>query len=150
MLEPIQDCIFCKIISGAMPSYRVWEDKDFLAILDVFPCVKGQTLVIPKRHIPSYVFNMQSEEYLSLMAATQIVAKLIDTKLGATRTCMVMEGMEVDHAHIKLYPIYTIGNNIASATFDMNIYPGYITTVSGERASEAELREVMHKINPAT
>jgi len=90
---------------------------------------------------------MHSEEYLRFMSSTQIVAKLIDTKLAAKRTCMVMEGMEVDHAHIKLYPIYKIGSSVAAQTFDMNVYPGYITTLHGEKADEPELRKVIEQIN---
>ncbi len=143
----MNNCIFCKIISDKIPSYKVWENEEFLAILDIYPSVKGQTLVLPKKHIKSYIFDMHYDEYLKFMSATQTVAKFIDNKLGTKRTCMVMEGMEVNHAHIKLYPIYKIGNNTATETFDMSVYPGYLTTLHGKKASKKELSNVIDEIN---
>jgi histidine triad (HIT) family protein len=139
----MNDCIFCKIINSEIPSYKIYEDGDFLAILDIYPSVKGQTVIIPKKHIDSYVFNMKSKDYQKFMAFTKKTAKLIDSRLDSLRTCMVMEGMEIDHAHIKLYPVYTIGKHIATETFDMNIYPGYLTTLHGEKASDIELKAVV-------
>ncbi|MFA5403361.1 MAG: HIT domain-containing protein, partial [Ignavibacteria bacterium] len=51
-----EDCIFCKIIAGEIPSYKVYEDEDFIGILDIFPNTKGMTLLIPKEHYDSYAF----------------------------------------------------------------------------------------------
>ncbi len=136
------NCIFCKIIRGEIPSYKIYEDERYIAILDIFPSVKGQTLVIPKNHVGSNVFSLEKKAYLDLMEATQRVAQLMDLKLRTIRTCMVMEGMEVDHAHIKLYPIYKVLSAVAEGTIDLNVYPGYLSTLHGERMSGEELAEV--------
>jgi len=89
------------------------------------------------------VFEMQDNDYIALMVASKNVARLTDEKLGSLRMCMVMEGMEVDHAHIKLYPIYEVLTNIASGTIDLNKYPGYISTKHGESMSDSELEKIL-------
>ena len=71
------DCIFCKIISGEVPSVKIWENDEFIAILDAFPACKGQVLVIPKRHYDSDIFLMGDDVYTSLMLATKEVAALM-------------------------------------------------------------------------
>lgn len=141
----MNDCLFCRIVSGAIPCHKVYEDEEHLAFLDIFPSVRGQTLVIPKQHVSSYVFAMPPETYSSLMLASKTVAQLIDKRLQALRTCMVMEGMEIDHAHIKLYPIYTVRQAIASETIDLNEYPGYLSTLHGERMPDSLLAEIAQR-----
>lgn len=121
----------------------IYEDDKHIAVLDIYPAVRGQSLVLPKKHFGSYVFEMGKDDYLALMIASRNVAKLIDEKLGALRTCMVMEGMEVDHAHIKLYPIHEVLTNIAPETIDLNKYPGYISTKHGERMSNSDLEIIL-------
>ena len=59
----MDNCIFCKIVKGEIPSVKIWEDKNYLAILDINPNVEGMTLVIPKKHFDSYVFEMKDKEY---------------------------------------------------------------------------------------
>ena len=116
----------------------IYEDELHIAVLDMFPSVRGQALVLPKQHYGSYVFEMQEQEYVCLMNAARSTARLIDEKLGAIRTCMVMEGMEIDHAHIKLYPIYCVRARVSEETADLSEYLGFITTLHGKRAwSEA-------------
>ena len=102
------DCIFCKIVKGEIPSEKIWEDKKHIAILDIFPNTKGQTLVMPKDHHTSYAFDIPDAEYTDLMLAAKTVGKLLDKKLKVTRTAMVAEGMAATHAHIKLYPLHGI------------------------------------------
>ena len=104
----MENCIFCKIIKEEIPSVKIWEDKNFIAILDKFPNTQGMTLVIPKKHFDSYVFDMNDNDYKELMIAAKKVAKLLDKKLKVKRTALVMEGLGVNHAHIKLYPIYRL------------------------------------------
>jgi histidine triad (HIT) family protein len=142
----VDACLFCDIAAGRIPAHRFWEDERFLAVLDIFPAVRGQTLVLPKAHFASYVFAMSAPDYLALMSATREVAQRIDERLGALRTCMVMEGMEVDHAHIKLYPIYEVLQTTATETIDLNRYPGYLSTLHGQRAGDAELRELARRL----
>ena len=71
------DCIFCKIVAGDIPSIKLWENDQFVAILDAFPACKGQTLVLPKHHYHSDIFLMDNDMYIGLMVATQEVAALL-------------------------------------------------------------------------
>ena len=99
------DCIFCKIANGEIPSYRIYEDKDYLAFLDMFPSSKGQTLVIPKKH-DDYIFDLNDKEYSDLFIKGKKIAKAIDNALNPIRTCIVVEGFMVEHVHIRLHPCY--------------------------------------------
>lgn len=95
--------IFEKIINKEIPSYKIWEDERHIAILDINPIVDGQIVVIPK--IPhEYLFDMSDDEYGELMIAAKDVANLVKSKLECKRVCMIVEGYEVPHVHIKLYP----------------------------------------------
>jgi len=137
------DCIFCKIINGEIPSFKIWEDKDHLAILDIFPNTRGMTLVMPKKHFGSYAFDMPEKDYAKLMIAARKVGKLLDAKLGTSRTAAVMEGMGVNHMHVKLYPMHGVGKEFKEtwsserAYFDR--YPGHISTVLGPEADKKGL-----------
>ena len=139
----MDNCLFCGIVEQMITSYKIYEDDKHIAILDIFPAVRGQSLVLPKKHFGSYVFEMEEDDYLALMIASRNVARLIDEKMSSLRTCMVMEGMEVDHAHIKLYPIYEVLKKISSGTIDLNKYPGYISTKHGERMDNSELEGIL-------
>src|SRR3989344_3796191 len=97
-------CIFCKIVAGEINSAKIWEDDEFLSILDGNPNTKGMALVITKNHFNSYVFSMPDDIYQKFMLASKKVAKLLEKGLEVKRVAMVMEGMGVNHAHIKLYP----------------------------------------------
>ena len=141
----MDDCLFCGIVGGKVPSYKIYEDDKHIAVLDIYPAVRGQSLLLPKEHFGSYVFEMQNDDYAALMMASKDVARLTDKKLGSLRTCMVMEGMEVDHAHIKLYPIYEVLTNIASGTVDLNKYAGYINTKHGERMEDFKLEKILER-----
>ena len=65
------DCIFCQIIEGKIPSYKIYEDNDYIAILDIFPNTKGMTLVIPKQHFDSYAFEMPDDTYAKFFLAAK-------------------------------------------------------------------------------
>lgn len=95
--------IFQKIISGEIPSFKIWEDEKHLAFLDIMPIQRGQTLVIPKAEV-DYIFDLD-DDYQALMKAGKLVAKLLKKSLNAKRIGMVVEGLEVPHVHIKLIPI---------------------------------------------
>ena len=100
------NCVFCKIVKGEIPSVRIWEDKKHLAILDINPNTKGMTLVITKEHFDSDATDMPEKEYSDLMLTAKKVAKLLEQSLNVKRVAIVMEGLGVNHVHIKLYPIY--------------------------------------------
>ncbi len=100
------DCIFCKIVDGEIPSVKIWEDENFMAMLDILPACKGQTLVLPKRHLSSDIFILWEEDYSRLLLAAKKVVALLKTWLQVERIWMVVEWMELDHAHVKLYPFW--------------------------------------------
>jgi histidine triad (HIT) family protein len=98
------NCIFCKIIAGEIPSQVIWESEGHLAFLDIFPLREAQTIVVPRDHLHSSIFALPDDAYTGLMAAAKKVAELLERSLGAERTMVVGEGLEIDHAHLKLYP----------------------------------------------
>ena len=142
----MKDCIFCKIVKDEIPSVKIWEDDKFIAILDKFPNVKGMTLVIPKKHFDSYVFEMNDKDYQELMLASKKVARLLDKKLKVMRTAIVMEGLGVNHAHIKLYPIHGLDKKFKETWAKEKIffekYEGYISTQLGPEKSIEELNKI--------
>ena len=95
--------IFEKIINREIPSNIIWEDERHIAILDIHPVQPGHTLVIPKV-ATEYIFDMNAGDYTALMLATQQVAKLLKNKLNCARVCMIVEGYEIPHVHVKLIP----------------------------------------------
>ena len=144
------DCIFCKFVKGEILCHKIYEDEDFIAILDIFPNTKGVTLVITKKHYSSYVFDMPEEIYANLLLITKKVAKTLDKALNVKRTAMVMEGLGIDHAHIKLYPLHGLKEifeeNWAPEKIFFEKYRGFITTQQGSRVDDKELEQLAKKI----
>ncbi|MDP2926772.1 MAG: HIT family protein [bacterium] len=149
-----ENCIFCKIIEGQIPSAKIWEDGEFLAILDINPNTKGMTLVLSKDHHDSYAFEMPDDAYQKFWLAAKKVAKLLEKALGVQRVAAVMEGMGVNHAHIKLYPLYGLDQKFeemwARDKVFFDKYPGYITTQLGPQADFTELNQLAEKIKKYT
>lgn len=96
--------VFTKIISGDIPSYKVLEDTNHLAFLDISPLSRGHILVIPKEET-DYIFDINSKKYKNLWGFAQRVAKGMDRVLEARRIAIMVVGLEVPHAHIHLIPI---------------------------------------------
>ncbi len=146
----MSDCIFCRIIKGEISGHKIWENEEFLAILDVFPNTKGMTLVMPKKHYDSYAFAMPDNVYQRFMSAGRKVAKLLDKKLEVQRTALVMEGMGVNHAHLKLYPLHGLNKKFACLKVRKKIffknYTGYLTTQMGPQVDSNELKKIAKKI----
>ena len=101
--------IFTKIINGDLQAYKVAEDENHLAFLDIFPLAKGHTLVIPKKEV-DYIFDLSDEEFLALQLFSKRVAKAIDQVSDAERVGVAVIGLEVPHAHIHLVPINGVGD----------------------------------------
>lgn len=97
--------MFCQIIAGKIPAVKVWEDDKYVAFLDAWPFRTGQTIVTPKRHVPSYAFGLTDSELTELVLTAKKIGLRLDKALGAVRTCVLFEGFGVDHVHAKLYPI---------------------------------------------
>ena len=99
--------IFTKIINGEIPSYKVAENDQFYAFLDISPLAKGHTLVIPKKET-DYIFNIEDDEYKALFLFAKKVAKAIDKVIPCQKVGLTIIGLEVRHAHIHLIPIHSI------------------------------------------
>jgi histidine triad (HIT) family protein len=96
--------IFSKIASGVIPAYKVAENNDFLAFLDVNPLAKGHVLVIPKKET-DYIFDIEDEEFKNLFVFAKNVSKAIKKVISCKRVGVAIIGLEVPHAHIHLIPI---------------------------------------------
>lgn len=99
--------IFSRIASGEIPSYRIAEDDQFFAFLDINPLVKGHTLVIPKKEV-DYIFDMGDEWYRDFFAFAKKVAIAIEKVIECQRIGIAVVGLEVPHAHIHLVPLNDI------------------------------------------
>jgi histidine triad (HIT) family protein len=96
--------IFTKIVNGEIPAWKVAENDDFLAFLDIFPVAKGHTLVIPKKEV-DYIFDLDDELYLGLQAFTKKVAEGLKQAVPCKKVGIMVLGLEVPHAHIHLVPM---------------------------------------------
>ena len=97
--------IFTKIAKGEIPSYKVAENEDFYAFLDINPLAKGHTLVIPKNVEDDYIFHLDDDVYMGLCAFAKKVAEAIKAAVPCKRVGVAVLGMEVQHTHIHLVPL---------------------------------------------
>lgn len=96
--------VFTKIVRGEIPSYKVAEDENYYAFLDIAPMAKGHTLVIPKRE-SDYIFALGEEEYSGLWSFAKRVASALQKAVPCKRIGVAVLGMEVPHVHIHLVPL---------------------------------------------
>lgn len=96
--------IFTKIINGELPAYKIAEDENFIAFLDVNPNSKGHTLCVPKEEIDK-IFDMGEHTYLQLMQFSRQVAIAIEKTVPCKRVGMAVVGLEVPHVHVHLIPL---------------------------------------------
>ncbi len=99
--------IFTKIIKGDIPSYKIAEDENYFAFLDINPLAKGHTLIIPKKEV-DYIFDIEDELYKGLFAFAKKVGLAIEKVVPCKRMGLTVIGLEVPHAHIHLIPINSI------------------------------------------
>jgi histidine triad (HIT) family protein len=99
--------IFSKIVSGEIPCYKIAEDMNYLAFLDIQPLVLGHVLVIPKVEV-DYIFNCNDELLSGLILFSKKVAKMMEGKFDCKRIGVTVIGLEVPHAHIHLIPINSV------------------------------------------
>lgn len=98
------ESVFSKIIKGDIPAYKISENENFLAFLDINPLAKGHTLVIPKKEV-DYIFDIDENTYEGLWKFAREVALKIDKVTDCERVGVAVIGLEVPHAHIHLVPI---------------------------------------------
>lgn len=96
--------IFTKIVNGEIPCYKIAEDNNYVAFLDVNPNAKGHTLCIPKQEI-NKIFDMEEEHYLGLMKFSRKVAKALEKSVECKRIGVAVVGLEVPHVHVHLIPL---------------------------------------------
>jgi diadenosine tetraphosphate (Ap4A) HIT family hydrolase len=144
------DCIFCKIVKGEIESAKIWEDKNFVAILDANPNTKGMSLLLTKEHYDSYAFDMEDDIYREFMRVAKTVSRILEKGLDVKRVAMVMEGMGINHAHLKFYPLHGIQEKFKEMWGKERIYfenyEGYLSTQLGPRADSVELRKLADEI----
>ena len=102
--------IFTRIAKGDIPSYKVAENDEFYAFLDIAPMAKGHTLVIPKNVEDDYIFNLDDNTYMGLCAFAKKVALALKAAVPCQRVGVAVLGMEVPHTHIHLVPLQTEGD----------------------------------------
>lgn len=97
--------IFAKIVNGEIPCYKIAEDENYLAFLDVNPNATGHTLCIPKQEI-NKIFDMEEDLYLGLMKFSRKVAKAVEKTVECKRIGVAVVGLEVPHVHVHLIPLH--------------------------------------------
>lgn len=125
-------CVFCKIIKGEVPCFKVWEDENYLAFLSIYPINPGHTLVIPKKHV-DYLFDLEDNDLGDLVVSCKPISKILkkafNPKTG--KIGVMVAGGEVLHAHVHLVPM----DSETDLTFSRAKYAG-----------EERLREILKKI----
>ena len=96
--------LFSKIVQGEIPAYKVAENEDYLAFLDIFPVAEGHTLVIPKKEV-DYLFDLSDEDYVGLQLFAKKVAIGLKKAIPCKKVGTMVLGLEVPHAHIHLVPM---------------------------------------------
>lgn len=123
--------IFTKIINGEIPCYKVAEDEDFIAFLDINPNAKGHTLCVPKKEV-NKLFDLEEDLYVKLMIFSRKVAKALEKSVDCNRVGVAVVGLEVPHVHVHLIPI----NEMKEMTFQHKI-----------SMSEKEFNKLAEEIN---
>lgn len=148
----MNDCLFCRLVSGEAQDYMIWEDEDHIAFLYIYPNTEGVTIVMPKKHHSSYAFDLEDAVLCELIKAVKKVAKLLDGAFDDVGRCgMVFEGFSVDHVHAKLFPMHgtkmdewhPIESDIEKF-YDR--YEGYISSHDAKRADDDELKALAKRI----
>ncbi|MDB4292059.1 HIT family protein [Maribacter sp.] len=122
--------IFTKIIKGEIPCYKIAEDENYFAFLDINPNAKGHTLCIPKKETDK-IMDLDEETYLGLMRFSRKIGRAIEASIACKRVGMTVIGLEVPHVHVHLIPL----NEMKQATFQYK-----------EQLSPIEFEEIANKI----
>lgn len=131
----MKDCIFCKIVKGEIPSYKVYQDKDFFAFLDINPNTKGHSLVVPKKH---YRWTYDVPNFGEYFEIAKKIALASLEGLNAEWVSFYTVGVDVPHAHIHIIPRYK--NDLHGPIVDTHVH---------EKFSNEEMKEIADKIRQA-
>ena len=127
----MENCIFCKINNREIPSYKVYEDEQVYAFLDISQVTPGHTLVIPRKEV-DYIFDMEDDDLAEFEVFAKKVAKAIKAAFPCKKVAQVVLGLEVPHAHIHLIPM--------NSEADVNFRKEHL------KLSEEEFKEIADKI----
>lgn len=155
----MENCIFCKIAKKEIPSYTVWESDTHMAFLTLWPNTDGFTVVIPKAHYGSYIFEQEQAVVNDMMAACKEVAAKIDRAFSDVgRTGVIFEGFGVNHLHAKLVPMHGTKSADGKNEWQQHksdnkafygMYPGYIASHDSAEADKEKLAAIAKKIQNA-
>lgn len=120
--------LFTKIVKGEIPCYKVAENDQFLAFLDIQPLVKGHVLVIPKVEV-DYIFDLEDDLLADMMIFSKSLAKKIKTVFPCKKVGVTVIGLEVPHAHIHLVPINAM-NDMNFANQKLSLSPEELKTIA--------------------
>lgn len=146
MSEPT---LYDKIISGELPSFKVWEDDNYVAFLTPWPNTPGFTVVTPKKNPGDNYLDVDEAAYTGLLLAARKVATALRKAFNTKRVGLVIEGEGVPHLHVKLIPMHGSGGSQKHEPFFTDTYEGYLTTTEGPRMSDEELAKIQQKIQEA-
>ncbi|KAF2705965.1 hypothetical protein K504DRAFT_87383 [Pleomassaria siparia CBS 279.74] len=152
--------LFARLVREELPQSRVWENEDHVAFLTPFANTPGYTVLVPREHLTSDIFSIDDTNYANLMDASYTLAGYLMKALGVSRCGMILEGFEIDYAHVKLIPIHSreiYGQSLAfSPTTEMapyeERYRGHVTSLNGPLLQDqgtlvldaSSLRKVIH------
>ena len=127
--------IFTRIIQGEIPCYKIAEDENYFAFLDINPNAKGHTLCIPKKEVDK-IMDLDEETYMGLMAFSRKVGKAIEAAIPCQRVGITVIGLEVPHVHVHLIPL----NGMVDATFQrkVSLTPAEFEKIAEEIRSKIE------------
>lgn len=125
--------IFTKIVNGEIPCYKIAENDDFIAFLDINPNAKGHTLCVPKQEVDK-LFDLDDDSYLKLMSFSKKIAQALEKTIICNRIGMAVVGLEVPHVHVHLIPI----NQMEEMTFHQKV-----------KLTDAEFKEIAQKVREA-
>ncbi len=150
MSEPT---VFDKIVSGEIPSYKVWEDEKYIAFLTPWPNTPGFTVVTPKKNPGDNYLDVNEDDFVGMVLAARKVAALLRKAFGLYRVGFVFEGEGVPHLHVKLIPMHGLGAATNSFGHQQKVfsdqYKGFLTTAIGPEMSDEELQAIQKKIQEA-
>lgn len=127
----MKDCVFCKIVAGDIPCYKVFEDNDFLAFLDIEPLNPGHVLVVPKKH---YRWTWDVPNFGEYWEVARNIAKSVIKSMDAPMVEFLTHGTDVEHAHIWIVPVFE-GEE------------GFINVSKRKKLEGGEMKEISKKIS---
>jgi diadenosine tetraphosphate (Ap4A) HIT family hydrolase len=138
--------LFAKLMRGELPQWRFWEDARHAAFLTPFPTAPGAATVVPRRHLSSDIFSLETDEYQQAIKAAYKVAQIQKQGLGIAHIGLFFEGYEIDYTHLKLYPIpMEECLQEGEATFS-EVYQGFLTTQKGPKRTQEEVQAMFDRV----